>query len=64
VASTESGEKSNKPFLMRNVPADLHRRWKLLAVTLGKSMEEIFLESLNAYIDNELKKLQKELESE
>lgn len=64
MATTEGGEKNHKPFLMRNVPSDLHRRWKLLAVTLGMSMEEVFLKALNAYIDSELKKLQEELASE
>ena len=52
-----------RSFLFRNVPVQLHRRWKLMAATLGVSMEEIALKGIDKYLKEELEKIAKEMQS-
>lgn len=43
---TPTTKPGNKSFILRNVPATIHREWKVLAAKQGVSMEDLLLRHL------------------
>jgi hypothetical protein len=55
-----SADDKNKTFVLRNVPDDVHKQWKIMSTILGMTMESLAVEAIVLRI----KQLKNELESE
>ena len=40
----------SRDFLLRNVPGDIHRRWKTISAYLGKGMGDFAVEAIETYV--------------
>ena len=47
---TEQTLEETKNFQFRNVPGDLHYKWKVISAFEGKSMEEVGLEAIAIHV--------------
>jgi len=59
-AAVNATNATKKYSLTIHLPADLHRRWKVVAAWTGQTMEAIVLEALDGYVTAMLDELKKE----
>ena len=52
--TTENGKAKKKTYTLRDIPPDLHKRWKVFASIREVTMEEILYDALKQYIDEGL----------